>query len=407
VSLHSKSPVASKKIELPPSIETRHYSAQIDPKTGALVSLKLKPSGREMLGGPSNVIIAEKPKPQKQHYGDFVSWRQDNTRSGSSSDNPPLVTVSHGPLATIVETTSEFLGGAPCRREVRFYKDFPRIDFEAEVQDIPDITVVLAEFTLAEDIEEVRRGIPCGFSHGAWSKPNPTLPGWTKGIVPAIRWIDYSLARGGGVAILDRGLTGRELNGRTPVIYFLDATDKYYGYPNAWLSGKGKHHIEYALLAHGEEWRQARIPQRAWEYNLPPLLATDRKIMGVKSFARTSENVVVEVIRREGAEIELRLIECFGLPGVAEVTLDLPHHGAALTDLRGRNPQPLEGDGPSYRFPVRPQQIVTLHFHCASSVEEIKLVTEWDKFVPAHKRPALHAYGDLRGHPPAADEPPS
>jgi alpha-mannosidase len=400
VELHSKSPASLVKIALSQSIETRHYSAQIDAKTGALVSLKLKPSGREMLGGPSNVLFAEKPKPQKQHYGDFVSWRQDNTCLASSSDHPAVITVSTGPLATIVETTGELLSGKPCRQVTRFYKDFPRIDFEAEVQDIPDVTVVLSEFTLAEDIEEVRRGIPCGFSHGAWSKPNPELHGWTKGIVPAIRWIDYSVAGGAGVAILDRGLTGRELNGRTPVIYLMDAIDKYYGYPNAWLSGKGVHHFEYALLAHGESWQQARIPQRAWEYNCSPVLATGRKMMEVKSFARTSDNVVVEVIRREGTEIEMRLIECLGLPGVAEVMLDLPHQGAALTDLRGRNPKPLEGAGPAYRFPIRPQQIVTVHFHCASSVDEIKLVTEWDKFVPEHKRAALHAYGDYKGHPP-------
>src|SRR5208337_3584741 len=42
VKLESKGPETSKKIELPESIETRHYTAQIDRKTGALVSLKLK-----------------------------------------------------------------------------------------------------------------------------------------------------------------------------------------------------------------------------------------------------------------------------------------------------------------------------------------------------------------------------
>ena len=172
----------------------------------------------------------------------------------------------------------------PSRRVMRFYKDFPRIDFETEVQDIPNITVVVSEFPLAEDIEEVRRGIPCGFSHGAWAKPNPNLVGWTKGIVPAVRWSHYSLAGGGGVAILDRGLTGRELNERTPIIYLLNATDKYYGYPNAWLSGKGRHHLEYALVVHEGQWDQARIPQMAWEYNCPPVLVAGRKAMAAKSF---------------------------------------------------------------------------------------------------------------------------
>ena len=403
----AKMPETAEKIDPPDSIETRHYTARLDWKTGALVSLKLKPSGREVLGGPANVIVAEKPKPQKDDYGDFISWRPERKRLASSSDFPPTVTVNKGPLATVVEVESEFYGGGASRRVLRFYNDFPRIDFETGVQDIPNITVVVAEFPLAEDIAEARRGIPCGFSHGAWAKPNPNLAGWTKGIVPAVRWSHYRLAGGAGVAILDRGLTGRELNERTPIIYLLNATDKYYGYPNAWLSGKGQHHLEYALLAHDEAWHQARIPQSAWEYNCPPVLATGRRAMGAKSFISTSSNVIVEVIRREGADIEMRLVECLGLPSTAEVTLDLPHQGAALTDLRGRNPKPLAGGGPTYRFPVRPLQILTLHFQTAAPVEEIKPVTEWDKFVPEAKLAALHAYGNYKGHPPKGDEPQS
>jgi alpha-mannosidase len=334
-----------------------------------------------------------------------MSWRPDRKRLASSSDFTPTVSVSSGPLATIVEVASEFYGGGESRRVLRFYNEFPRIDFETELQDIPNITVVVAEFPLAEDIVEVRRGIPCGFSHGAWAKPNPNLVGWTKGIVPAVRWSHYRLQGGGGVAIFDRGLTGRELNDRTPIIYLLNATDKYYGYPNAWLSGTGQHHLEYALVAHEEEWDHARVPQMAWEYNCPLVLVAGRKAMAARSFLSTSNNVIVEVIRREGTEIEMRLAECLGLPSTAEVTLNLPHQGAALTDLRGRNPRPLAGSGPTYRFPVRPLQIVTIHFHTSSPVEEIKLVTEWDKFVPEAKRAALRAYGDYKGHPPRGDEP--
>jgi alpha-mannosidase len=396
----------SKKITLPESIETRHYSARIDSKTGALVSLKLKPSGREVLGGPANVIVAEKPKPQKMEYGDFMSWRPDRKRLASSSDFPSAIAVHPGPLAAVVEVTANFYGGAESRRVMRFYQDFPRIDFETEVQGIPDVTVVVAEFPLAEDITEVRRGIPGGFSHGAWAKPNPDLAGWTKGIVPTVRWIDYTLAGGGGVALFDRGLTGRELNEKTPIIYLLNAVDKYYAYPNAWLTGKGKHLLEYALCAHESPWAESRIARMAWEYNCPPLTVLDRRAVEEKSFVHTSDNVIMEVMRREGNEIEMRLIECLGVAGTAEVTLNLPHRGAALTDLRGRNPQRLEG-GPTYRFPVRPQQIVTIRFGASSAVDELNLVTSWDKFVPEPKRAALHAYRPLKGHPPRGDEPQS
>ena len=265
----------------------------------------------------------------------------ERTRLASSSDFKPTITVTHGPLATTVEITSKFFGGGPARRLIQFYENYPRIDFETELNDIPDLTVVVAEFPLAADVEEVRRAIPNGFSHGAWAKPNPELPGWTKGIVPAVGWIHYTLAGGGGVAILDRGLSGRELNGRTPIIYLLNATDKYYGWPNPWLSGKGKNVLAYALVAHEENWDQARIPQMAWEYNSPPIVLPGKQAIPEKSFVQTSNNLIVSVIRREGKEIEMRLVECLGHAGTAEVTVNLPHHGAALTNLRGREPASL------------------------------------------------------------------
>jgi alpha-mannosidase len=405
IALAAKAPEPAKGIELPASIETKYYSARLDPNTGALVSLKLKSSGREVLGGAANVLVAEKPKSQKGDPGDMMLPRPGRTKLGSSSDSKPSIAVTRGPLATTVEITGKFFGGGLARRLIQFYDNYPRIDFETELNDIPNLTVVVAEFPLAVDIDEVRRAIPNGFSHGAWAQPNPELPGWTKGIVPAVGWIHYTLAGGGGLAILDRGLSGRELNDRTPIIYLLNATDKYYGWPNPWLSGKGKNVLTYALVAHEESWDQARIPQMAWEYNSPPVALPGRQVTPEKSFVQTSNNLIVPVIRREGKEIEMRLVECLGHAGTAEVTVNLPHQGAALTDLRGRNPQPLQG-GPTYRFPVAPQQIVTMRFHTDSAVEEIKPILKWDDLVPLPKRAALHQYGKYKGHPPRGDNAP-
>lgn len=405
VGLAGKAPEPSKPIELPETIETRFYSVRIDPMTGALTSLKLKPSGHEILAGPANVLVAEKPKSQHGDPGDFMLPRPERTRLGTSSDSKPMISVTTGPLATIVEIRGKFFGGGDCRRSIQLYNEHPRIDFETELNDIPDLTVVVSEFPLSADIDEVRRAIPNGFSHGAWAKPNPDLPGWTKGIVPAVGWTHYTLAGGGGVAILDRGLSGRELNDRTPIIYLLNATDKYYGYPNPWLSGKGKNVLTYALVAHDGDWDQARIPQLAWEYNSPPVVAPGRGKMPEKSFVQTSNNVILQAMRREDNDIEMRLAECLGHPGTAEVTMNLPHQGAALTDLRGRNPQVLTG-GPAYQFPIRAQQIVTLRFHAGSAVEAIKPILKWDDLVPKSKLAALHQYGSEKGHPPRGDNAP-
>jgi alpha-mannosidase len=399
----TESPAAARKIALPDRIRTKYYDVAIDPKTGAITSLKLRSSGREILATPANVMVAEKPRLQKGDPGDFMVPRPERDRLDTTDVHEHTVGVTQGPLATIVDIQGTFIGGGVCRRVIRFYNDFPRIDFETELNDIPDRTVVVAEFPLAEEIVEVRRGIPYGFSHGAWAKPNPDLHGWTKGIVPAVRWSHYTLENGGGVAILDRGVTGRELNGKTPVIYLYNATDKYYGYPNSWLSGKGKHVLEYALVVHDGDWKQARIPQMAWEYNCPPTVVPHRAVAAPKSFLTASDNIIVEAVRRLGTDIEVRLAECLGVAGRAEIALSLPHTRAALTDLVGGKRKPISGAGGRYQFRVRAQQIVTLRFRAASSVNEAQLVMAWDDMVPRAKLTALHEYSNEKGHPPRGD----
>ena len=394
----STKPPAERGVALPEVIETDYYLARVSAGSGALVSLKVKPGGREVLGGPANVLVAEKPKSQQGEPGDFILARPGRNRLASSLDYQTRVSASAGPVATTVIAEGEFFGGKTSRRLIRFYQHHPRIDFETEVEDLPNLTVLVAEFPLAEAVNEVRRGIPYGFSHGAWAKPNAELHGWTKGIVPAVRWSHYSLAGGGGMALFDRGVTGREIDDLTPIVYLYNATDKYYGHPNSWLSGAGRHRFAYALMAHEGEWKDARIPNIAWEYNCPPVPLPGCAVATPQSFLSASPNVIVEALRRVGDEIELRLGEITGNAGNAEVQLDLPHKRAWLTDLTGARRKPLAG-GPHYRFSVRPQQIVTLRFGASSAVAAPEPIMRWDDLVPAEKRPALHAYSTQKGHP--------
>jgi len=399
--LSPKPPTTPHSIGLPEAIETNHYLAVIDPKTGALTSLKLKRAGRELLGAPSNVIVAERPNTtQRDDPGDQMPTRSGRGRLGTSSDEPSTIEVKQGPVATTVEVTGRFFGGGEIRRRIRFYKNHPRIDFETELNDVLNYTIIVSEFPLAEDILEVRRGIPFGFSHGAWTKPNPKLHGWAKGIVPAVRWTDFQLASGLGFSIFDRGLSGRELNERTPLIYLMNAEDKYVGYENPWLSGKGRHVFPYSITVRDTSWRSAHIPQMAWEYNREPVVLSNRAAMPAQSFLETSDNIIVEGFRREGDHIEVRFVESTGFAGTAELAITLPHRNAALTDLTGQKLSSLP-TLERYKIPVRPQQIVTLHFEVTETLREPEPVTSWDRFVPEQKLAALHAYDpSLVGHPP-------
>ncbi len=393
----------AEKMELPQVIETAFYTVGIDRKTGALTSLKLKSSGRELLGGPSNQIVAERPVKKEDAPADYMAPQSGRVPLGNSEEHPSTVECRNGPLAYTIVMKGTFFGGGAMQRTMRFYHDYPRIDFDTELNDIPTYTVVVAKFVMAEDIAEVRRGIPYGFSHGAWTKPNPALHGWTKGIVPAVRWTDYALANGGGFALFDRGLSGRELDGRTAQIFLLNAEDAYHGYPNPWLTGKGKQVCAYAILPHEEAWQRARIPQMAWEYTQPPLLAHGCAVAPEHSFVETSDNIIVEAMRREGDHIELRFVECLGVSGTATVKVSLPHDQVTLTSLNGARQSDLP-KAPLYTIPVRAQQIVTIHLRTSSSVPSAKPVLAWDSFVPKPKLAALHRYEPgLKGHPPFGD----
>jgi alpha-mannosidase len=404
--LSSKAVTEPQMIRLPASIETSHYTVRFNWMTGSISSLRIKPSGREILAAPANVIVAERPTKLEKSPSDFMAPRPGRTRLETSSDQTSKIEVSRGSVATTVQVEGTFYGGGKLLRTLRFYHDSPRIDFETEINDIPDYTVVVAEFPLAEDVVEVRRGIPYGFSHSGWSKPNPDLHGWNKGIVPAVRWMDFELAGGGGFAILDRGLTGREIDGSTPIIYLFNAEDKYHGYYNPWVTGKGKHVLPYSIIPHQAPWPQARIPQMAWEYNQPPIVIPSVAVADSRSFLETSDNIIVEAMRREKNYIEVRFVECFGISGTASVKLALPHGKVYVTDLTGRRKSTLR-DADTHTIPVRPQEIVTLHFETTHALLIPDPITQWDSFVPKQKLAALHSYDPtVKGHPPFGDNSP-
>ncbi|MEW6745695.1 MAG: discoidin domain-containing protein [Planctomycetota bacterium] len=394
--LTASAPVKPAIVALPRVIETDHYFARLDPDCGALASLKVKPSGREVLAGPV-LLVAEQA-------GDYheTPERAGRKRLSDSRQSKATITVAEGPLAITVRSESRFYGSGVARQTVRFYKHHPRIDFDTELNDIPNLTVVTVEFPVSEPIQETRRGIPYGFSHGAWSKPNTSLSGWTQGIKPAIRWSHYQ-SEAGGVALLDRGLPGRELAGNTPLLFLMNAQEIYMGYPCAWLSGRGKHHFSYALVAHDGDWKGARIPHLAWEFNAPAIVLQGVAEKPAFSALTTSDNVIVEALRREGNEIELRLAECLGAGGTARVDIALPHEAPAMTDLVGGRRTPLRGPGP-YELPIGPQQIVTLRLKTSSAIPAIEPLLKWDPLVPPAKLPALkqHLPGAV-GHPPRGD----
>lgn len=399
------------EVDLPEVIETQYYSIRIDRKTGALTSLKVKPSGREILSGPANVLTVQTPSPEDFNAGDLMVPRAQRRQLASSEDFKPTITVTKGTLSTTVNVASEFYKGSKIRRIMRIYHDHPRIDFDTILENIPDESVqVLVDFPLANDIQTARRGVPYGFSEWQPGRMEPPLEyyqspydhipyGYSDAIFPAVRWSAYDFKDSGGIALLDRGLTGREITGRTISLFLMNALGAYRGYENTWLSGKGENQFSYALVAYDKDWQSNNIPRLAWEFNQPPIIIPGGSADTAKSFLETSDNVIVEAIRREDNFIEIRMVESKGLEGTVRVCIRFPHKDAALTNLIGENQRMLqENDG--YKFAVKPQQIITMRLSTDSMVERIEPLRNWEPLIPAGKRKAYNQHLDLKGHPP-------
>ncbi len=402
-------PAVSTTDTLAGEFSTKYFSIKIDPETGNLVSMKYKPADRELLQGPGNEILLETPK-ELTNTGDLMVPQNQRKCIARSGDYTPQYDVEHGVLRTHITIRSDFYGDSKIVRRVILYADYPRVDFETELVDIPDDRCqVLAHFALAGEIANAKRGIPYGFSSWDPSVNHPPLEyyqtiwdhreyGYSEAIFPAVRWSGYEFQDGCGLALLDRGITGREINGRSVLLFLMNTADRYRGHESKWLSGRGRHRFEYAVTAHGPS-EDFNIPQMAWEYNQPPIVVGHRNALAGKSWLETSENLIVQAMRREQDSIEVRLAECRGQSATGRLSLHLEHESAALTNLAGENPKPLRGNAGNYTFPVRPQQIVTIRFKTASKADLVEPLMSFGPLIPAEKRKTYETRYDLKGHP--------
>jgi len=381
-------PVAQAPIASDGVFETVHYRLQIDKTTGDLSSLKLKADGRELLGGPANAIISET---QTESGVDVLAPRVERRLGGRSADTTVSWEVFQGAVSTAVVTVQPLSSGGSVRRVVRLYPEQPRIDFETTLTDIPDLQLISASFPLAQPITGTPRGAPYGFAESSSSGS----------VIPAVRWSGYELADGGSFAILDRGVPGREVAGNTVTLPLLNAQNLYRGFPNPSSSGNGSHRFQYSLMATPGGWREAKVAWRAWEFNAP--LLVEQGVLpqaGPVSWLSTSENVIVESIRRVGGELEIRLVEGTGRGGPGRVEVRLPHEAAYRTSPLGEGRAPLAGAG-VYALQLAPQEIVTLRLAVnAAPAPTVPALRTFRPLVPPQKQPSLEIRHNLAGHPP-------
>lgn len=395
-------------VEAPKEIATPFYRVRLDTATGEIASLHSS-GGRPILArGAGRVQLEEPPAQFAKVAADFMAPRKQR-KVVPACGAPARVRAWTSPPAIVVVSALD-CPEYSVEKRIWFYQNFPRIDFDILLNLKRSDALVTVDFPFAGPVNRRTRGIPFGFSEGPpredWLQPQPYFLaraaehqqlGYSAAVMPALGWSDYRLAGGGGLTLIDEGLPMHEFALDHLTLGLINAVSQYRGLPNEELRGLGRHRFRFALLPHEGEWREAEAPLRAREFQEPPLLM--ERGVPLAEVVRTSPNLVLEAVRRDGRDLELRLTEWRGEAGIAWVECLAPHRSARRTNLLGEEPQPL-GRAARYRFAVMPQEIITLRFELRGAIEPPPVLTSWAPLVPEGKRAALRMRLREKGHPP-------
>ncbi|MGQ9916301.1 MAG: hypothetical protein ACUVS7_02690 [Bryobacteraceae bacterium] len=395
-------------VDPPAEIRTRRYTARIDRSTGEIETL-LSAGGKAILtAGSGRIHLEEPPEKIAKTAADFMAPKRQR-RAVSRCAVRPAVQAWRGRLALVIKTTMS-CPGFHVERRTWFYDNFPRIDFEISLDLKRSDVLVVTDFPFAGRVDRRTRGIPYGFSEGSpsedWLRPQPYFLarasehnhlGYSAAVLPALGWSDYRLAGGGGLTLVEAGLPMHEFSPDRLTLGLVNAVSTYRGLPNEDLRGLGRHEFRFGILPHEGDWREVEAPRRAREFAMPPVVIEEGGPL--PPLVRTSENLIVEAVRREGSDLEVRLAEWRGQASMGWVECLTPHREARRTNLLGEDARPL-GRAARYRFPVMPQEVMTVRFRLESTVEATEPLRTWAPLVPEEKKEALRMRIREKGHPP-------
>ncbi len=238
-------------------------------------------------------------------------------------------------------------------QDISLYDNKPRIDFHTWVDWHERQTMLKAAFPLA--IQAASAAFEVQF--GVVERPTHRNTSWEreKFEVCAQRWAD--LSEGGyGVSLLNDCKYGYDVLGNVMRLTLLRGTQ----YPDP-LADEGRHEFTYSLLPHPGDWRTGDTVRQAWQLNVPLFAVPTAVQREAVSFLTVGGPALLEALKPadDGDGMILRLYEPSGSRGLVSVTLNLPATEVVPCNLVEENEAPIELEGATFRFPIKPFQIKT------------------------------------------------
>jgi alpha-mannosidase len=317
------------------ALENESYQASVDPKSGALTSLRLKADNWEALKAPANVVAREvdngdfwelyqnldggqnviMKRPLNVPKGDQVQFStEDCAKAGSWKQGPVFSEIS----------TQHPLGSNTVGTTIRSYKGIARIDFETRILNRDKFVRYRVLMPTTIKIGHNFQEIP----FGAIERPMAQE-------FPAQNWIDYSDSDH-GVTLLNVGMPGNNVADGTLMLSILRSSRiQSYGIGGG-FEGQGSDSglelgqeriLLYALVPHSGDWRASSAYRAGLEFNNPLIVRKSGSHTGTLPtrwglLDVSPANVVMSALKesRDGSTV-IRVYEASGRPT----------HGATLS----------------------------------------------------------------------------
>ena len=337
-------------------VENNHYIIRWDEK--GLTSIFSKKLNREILESHGNTLQL------LEDHGSSWSLGLTGKEFHPQSLTEPEIVYS-SPIKTVVRW-EDYYQSSKFVRYMTIKADCEQIDFEMEVDwhDHDKLLRVLFPTRILQG--EAYYDQPYGYV----KRQGTSIES------PAQKWIDYSNQEY-GLSLLNNGKYGFTINdGVLTMSVVRGARDMD---PRM---DEGKHSFKYALIAHASGWRDADIPQKAWQFNQPLIAKQENRHRGSISgwkysdlsypaeksfFSIESDHVIISCLKvKQDAydpyDIVLRIVETEGKDEI--VTVKLPHKPREVIEcdhlerpIEAKSTMALEGD--QFVFNIQHDQIRT------------------------------------------------
>jgi alpha-mannosidase len=286
------------------TVETPYAKVTWD-AAGRIVSFRVKPSGREIVGpgGTLNTFLLGEDVPET-----WDNWDIDSDQRVKMRDDSVLIdhqVTADGPLQLRIRQTRRLGTGSLLQQDIVFHAGTARVDFETVLDWSEKRKLLKVAFDLDVLADFARHEIQYGHAERPVHRNLPQDRARFE--VCAHKWTDLS-ENGFGVALLNDskygvGVLGGEI-GLTLV--------KSGVHPDP-RGDAGRHEFTYALLPHDRPFSVPAVVRPAYELNVPPLVVpTTAAARGWEGLVSVdAENVIVESVKmaETGDAFVVRLYE--------------------------------------------------------------------------------------------------